>query len=81
MTSDRDLIFSLTAKDDKGASSTNDAIVTITVKHVNHPPVTNAVPENQVVNPGDIVTLDGSKSTRILIVAIHYLIYGHRRLL
>ena len=39
----------------------NPATVTITVKHINHPPV--AIPgQNQIVNPGDVVSLDGSKS-------------------
>ena len=60
VTSDRDLKFSLTAKDDKGASSL-PAVVTITVKHTNRPPVANAGPD-QIVNPGDVVSLDGSKS-------------------
>jgi chitodextrinase len=62
VSSDRELKFSLTAKDEKGAASSNNAVVTITVRHVNHPPVANAGQENQTVNPGDIVTLDGSKS-------------------
>ena len=37
--SDRVLKFVLTAKDDKGATSNNPAIVAITVKHINHPPI------------------------------------------
>ena len=39
---DTQLKFALTAKDNKGAASNNPAIVTITVKHANHPPVANA---------------------------------------
>ena len=61
VSSDRDLKFSLTVKDDKGAESNNPAIVTITVKHINHPPVANAG-SDQTVNPRDVVSLDGSKS-------------------
>jgi len=61
--SDRDLKFMLTAKDENGAQSTNSAIVIVTVKHVNQHPVANVAQENQIVNPGDIVTLDGGKST------------------
>jgi len=60
--SDRDLKFLLTAKDDKGAASNNSAVVIITVKHINHAPVANSGQEIQVANPGDTVTLDGSKS-------------------
>ena len=60
--SDVQLKFALIAKDDKGAASSNDAIVTITVKHTNHPPLANPGTD-QTVNPGYIVTLDGSKST------------------
>jgi PKD domain len=59
--SDTQLKFALTAKDNKGAASTNPAIVTITVKHTNHPPLANAG-INQTVNEGYVVTLDGSKS-------------------
>ena len=61
ITSDTELKFALTVKDDKGAASNNPATVTITVKHINHPPVANAG-TNQTVNPGYVVTLDGSKS-------------------
>ena len=61
VSSDRELRFLLTAKDEKGVASNNSAIVTITVKHVNHNPVANAG-QDQIVNPGDIVALDGSKS-------------------
>jgi hypothetical protein len=39
----------------------NNTSVTTTVKPVNHPPVANAG-VNQTVSPGDIATLDGSKS-------------------
>jgi tetratricopeptide (TPR) repeat protein len=58
--SDTQLKFLLIAKDDRGAAS-RPAIVTITVKHVNLPPVANAG-QNQVVNSGHVVSLDGSKS-------------------
>ena len=61
VSTDRELRFLLTAKDEKGAASNNSAIVTITVKHVNHNPVANAG-QDQNVSPGDIVALDGSKS-------------------
>ena len=61
VSSDRDLKFSLTVKDDKGAVNNNPAIVTVTVKHINHPPIANAG-SDQTVNPGDVVSLDGSKS-------------------
>ena len=61
--SDRDLKFLLSAEDENGAQSTKSAIVIVTVKHVNQHPVANVAQENQVVNPGDIVTLDGGKST------------------
>src|SRR5689334_9092683 len=62
VSSDRVLKFLLTVRDDKGATSNNSAVVVITVKHVNHPPIANVGQENQVANPGDIATLDGSKS-------------------
>jgi Tetratricopeptide repeat/PKD domain len=55
------LKFALTAKDDKGAESNNPAIITITVKHINRPPMANAGTD-QTVNAGYIVSLDGSKS-------------------
>jgi PKD domain/NHL repeat len=61
VTSDTQLKFALTAKDDKGAASNNLAIVTITVKHINRPPTANAGAD-QTVNAGYIVSLDGSKS-------------------
>jgi len=62
VSSDRVLKFLLIARDDKGATSNNTAIVAITVRHVNHPPIANVGQVNQVANPGDIATLDGSKS-------------------
>jgi S1-C subfamily serine protease len=61
ITSDTELKFALTAKDDKGAINNNPAITTITVKHINHPPVANAGTD-QRVNAGYIVSLDGTKS-------------------
>ena len=62
VSSDRDLKFLLIAKDDKGATSNNSAVVIVTVKHINRPPVANSGQEIQAANPGDTVTLDGSKS-------------------
>jgi len=59
--SDTPLKFTLTAKDNKGAESTNPATVTILVKHINHPPIANAS-QDQTVNPGYVVSLDGTKS-------------------
>jgi large repetitive protein len=59
--SDTQLKFALAAKDDKGAESKNTGIVTVTVKHINRPPTANAGTD-QTVNPGYVVTLDGSKS-------------------
>jgi hypothetical protein len=58
--SDTQLKFLLIAKDDRGAAS-RPAFVTITVKHVNLPPIANAG-QDQVVNPGYVVSLNGSKS-------------------
>ena len=58
--SDTELKFLLMAKDDRGVAS-KPAIVTITVRHVNHPPVASAG-QDQTVNSGDSVTLDGSAS-------------------
>ena len=61
VSSDTQLRFLLSAKDDKGATNNNPATITIAVKHINHPPV--SIPgQNQIVNPGDVVSLDGSKS-------------------
>lgn len=45
---DVQLKFSLTAKDDKGAASSNDAILTITIKHINRPPVANAGTDREI---------------------------------
>ncbi|MGB7638969.1 MAG: PKD domain-containing protein [Nitrososphaeraceae archaeon] len=50
----------MVVKDNKGASS-DPANVTITVKHVNHPPVANAG-QNQTVDEGYAVSLNGSAS-------------------
>ena len=58
--SNRDLRFSLTAKDDKSAVSI-PAFVVISVKHVNRSPLAIA-DKDLTVNAGDIVTLDGSRS-------------------
>jgi len=59
--SDRELRFSLTAKDDRGTESEDPAIVTVLVKRVNCFPMAIAG-QNQTVNSGDIATLDGSYS-------------------
>ena len=61
VSADTQLKFAFTAKDDKGATSITPAIVAITVKHINHPPIANAG-TNLTVNTGHFVTLDGSKS-------------------
>jgi hypothetical protein len=61
VSSDTNLKFAFTAKDDKGATSITPAIIAITVKHINRPPVANAG-TNQTVNTGHFVTLNGSKS-------------------
>jgi Ca2+-binding RTX toxin-like protein len=57
---DTPLKFALTVTDARGAPA-KEAIVTITVKHVNHKPLSNAG-QDQVVNPGNIVTLNGTSS-------------------
>ena len=57
---DTTLKFSLTAKDNKGTASI-PAIVTITVKDVNQPPLADAGPD-QIVNPGNVISLDAIKS-------------------
>jgi PKD domain len=61
VSSDTNLKFAFTAKDDKRATSITPAIIAITVKHINRPPVANAG-TNQTVNTGHFVTLNGSKS-------------------
>ena len=68
---DRELKFLLTVKDDKGAENNNSAIVTVTVKHINRSPLANAG-VNHTVNPGDIVTLDGSKSSDLDVDPLTY---------
>jgi hypothetical protein len=60
ISSDTALKFSLTAKDNKGTASA-PAIVTISVKDVNQPPLADAGPD-QIVNPGNVISLDGIKS-------------------
>ena len=60
MSSDSALKFSLSSRDDKGLASL-PAIVTIIVKHANHPPIANAG-QDQAVNAGYVVSLDGSGS-------------------
>jgi sugar lactone lactonase YvrE len=58
--SDTELKFSLTVTDDKGVTS-SPAIVAVTIKHINRPPIADAG-INQSVNEGYAVTLDGSAS-------------------
>ena len=60
ITSNTALVFQLTVKDDKNATSISP--VKITVKPANHSPSTNAGLD-RTVNAGDVVTLDGSKSS------------------
>jgi large repetitive protein len=60
ISSDTTLKFSLTAKDDKGDLS-SPGVVTVIVKAVNQPPIANAGPD-QTVNPGHVISLDGTKS-------------------
>ena len=60
--SNTNLKFSLVVKDDKGAVSKNLAIVTITVKHINQPPIANAGPNQIVTENTTKIVLDGSKS-------------------
>ena len=60
VSADTDLKFSLTVKDHKGSTG-NPVFVTITVKHINHIPIANAG-KNQTVNPGYVVSLDGTAS-------------------
>ncbi len=59
--SDKELRFLLTAKDDKGASSSPD-IVAVLVKHVNRIPRA-AAGTDLIVDAGDVTTLDAGKSS------------------
>ena len=61
VSSDRELRFSVIAIDENGATSKPTNVI-ITVKHLNLPPIAKAG-ENQTISPGDVVTLDGSKSS------------------
>ena len=54
------LKFALTVTDARGAPA-KGAIVTITVKHINHAPQSNAG-QDQAISPGNIVTLNGTSS-------------------
>jgi len=61
VSSDTELVFSLTVSDDKGAHS-NIARVSVTVKNINNAPTANAGID-QTANGGHIVSLDGTAST------------------
>ncbi len=61
VSSDREVRFSVTASDENGATS-QPAFVIVTIKNVNRSPMTKAG-EDQTVSPGDVVTLDGTKSS------------------
>ena len=61
VSSDTELVFSLTIKDDNGAHS-NIARVSVTVKNINNAPTANAGID-QNINEGYVVSLDGTAST------------------
>jgi hypothetical protein len=61
VSADTQLRFALTATDNKGATSITPAIVTITIKRINHAPIANAGTD-QTVSPGDIVNLNAGNS-------------------
>ena len=61
VSADTQLRFALTAIDNKGATSITPAIVTITIKHINHAPIANAGTD-QTVSPRDIVNLNAGNS-------------------
>ena len=62
VSTDTTLKFSLTAKDNKGTIGDVPAIATVIVKPVNHLPIADAGPD-QIVDAGNIISLDGSNST------------------
>jgi hypothetical protein len=64
VSADTQMRFALTVTDNKGATSISPAIVTITVKHINHAPIANAGTD-QTVSPGDIVNLNAENSKDI----------------
>ncbi len=61
VSADTQMRFALTVTDNKGATSISPAIVTITIKHINHAPIANAGTD-QTVSPGYVTTLDGTSS-------------------
>ena|SRR6476660_581929 len=61
VSADTQMRFALTVTDNKGATSISPAIVTITIKHINHAPIANAGTD-QTVSPGDIVNLNAENS-------------------
>ena len=61
VSADTQLRFALTTTDNKGATIITPAIVTITIKHINHAPIANAGTD-QTVSPRDIVNLNAGNS-------------------
>ena len=62
VSADTQMRFALTVTDNKGVhASISPAIVTITIKHINHAPIANAGTD-QTVSPGYVTTLDGTSS-------------------
>ena len=61
VSTDTQLRFALTVQTIKKSTSITPGIVTITIKHINHAPIANAVTD-QTVSPGYVTTLDGTNS-------------------